>query len=449
MSKQTRRTFLATVGATGLAGCSAISGDNSTNTPSGTTSQTKTTTTNDGGDGTTNNKTTSSNSNGSQAFADFEDLSRWSALDQMGTLKKSKNAYTGSQAAFVTGGKKTNEGKIEAAAAQFGKNNNLADFSNKSLSLAFKCKSHRYSKISVRLIDIGKRTMEMKRTLVGPKDTWVRVNLGTTGVTNPNNFDLSSIYKIRIIGRPRDQKSSNRIKFLVDDLQTVKQPKKGKVMLTFDDGLSSQYQKAYQLMKKPEYDFPGVAAVITDAIGNGDFMSYEQLHQMSKKNGWDVICHPNAQAKPMPGYSKQKQKQLMQQSKNYLRDAGFDGHKYMAVPKNVVGPTTFKLAQDMFDLTFSWGASPNALPLITKDTLVSRMYAHQKSQTSMRTVKQRIDAAAQYKQLTPLLFHRIGGKNGIPMKDFKTILNYIKKKNVDVVTPSDLDKQGLLQKTPK
>ncbi|WP_440010476.1 polysaccharide deacetylase family protein [Halomicrococcus sp. SG-WS-1] len=447
MSRQTRRMFLATVGATGLAGCSAIGGDNPSDTPSGTTSQT--TTTNGGGDGTSSTKTTSSSSNGSQAFADFEDLSRWSALNQMGTLKKSKNAYTGSQAAFVTGGKKTNEGKIEAAAAQFGNNNNLADFSDKDLSIAFKCKSHQFSKISVRLVDIGKRQMEMKRVLVGPKDTWVRVNLGTTDVSNPKNFDLSSVYKIRIIGRPRDPKSSNRIKFLVDDLRTVKQPKKGKVMLTFDDGLSSQYQKAYQLMKKKKYDFPGVAAVITEAIGNSDFMSYEQLHQMSQKGGWDVIAHPNSQAKPMTGYSKQKQKQMMQQSKSYLRDAGFEGHKYMAVPKNVVGPTTFKLAQDMFDLTFSWGASPNALPMITKDTVVSRIYAHQKSQTSMRTVKKRIDAAARYKQLTPLLFHRVGGKNGIPMKDFETILKYIKKKDVDVVTPSDLDKQGLLQKTPK
>lgn len=445
MDKQTRRTFLTTIGITSLAGCSAIGGDKSPTTSSQTPTPT---TTNRNSSERTSKTTTIADPNGEQVFANFEDLSRWSALDQMGTLKKSTNAYTGSQAALVTGGKKTNEGKIEAPTARFGKTNDLADFSNKNLSIAFKCQSHHSSKIAVQLIDIGKRVMEMKRTLVGPQNTWVRINLGTTGVTSPQDFDLSNIYKIRIIGRPRDSTSTKPIKFLVDDLQTIPHPKKGKVMLTFDDGLASQYE-AYQLMKQPQYDFPGVAAVITDAIGDNSHMSYEQLQELAQTGGWDVIAHPNTGARPLPAYSKEKQKQLMQNAKNYLKTAGFEGYKYMSIPKNVVGPTTFTLAQDLFDLTFSWGASPNAVPLLTDDTLVSRIYAHQGSQTNLQTVKERIDAAARYKQLAPLLFHRIGGSEGIQTQDFETILNYIKKQNVDVVTPTDLDKQGLLQKTPK
>jgi peptidoglycan/xylan/chitin deacetylase (PgdA/CDA1 family) len=392
------------------------------------------TTTSDGtGDGTTNDGTTTNGQGGVQQFEGFEKLDKWHPVKDRGKLSASKDSYTGSQAAHVKGGS-TKEGKIFSA--QFGGDG--ADLSGKNLSIAYKCKSHDFSKVAVQLFapDRG-HFVELKRTVLGPKDTWMRINLGTTDTGNPNGIDLSKVYQVRIVGLPRDPNATKPIEFLVDDLQTVPRPKKGKVMLTFDDGLASHYTKAYKKMKK--YDFPGVSAVIADAIYDGGYLTTSQMREMTK-NGWDMISHPNVGATPMPEMSKKKQEQLMTDSKQWLKRHGFDGHKYMAVPKNAVGKDTLALAQKHHDLTLSFGGSPNALPATTKDAVLSRIYAN-----DVRQVKQMVDFAADYKQLTVPLFQQIGGKNGLPEQDFETMLKYIKKKNVDVVTPSDLEEQGLLR----
>ncbi|WP_435159755.1 polysaccharide deacetylase family protein [Haladaptatus sp. DFWS20] len=436
MKRQTRRTFLTTVGAAGtlgLAGCSGIidPGKGDTKTPDGTDGKGTTSTTTDNGGGGNNDGDQQS---GPQTFESFEKLGPWSAVDRQGTLKKStKQKYEGSQSAHVVGSKKTKEGKIFRA--NFG--SQPADFSNKNISLAFKCTSHDYVKVAVQLYapDRG-HVVEMKRTLYGPKGKWVRVNLGVTSAQRQKSVDLSKVYQMRIIGRPNDPNTSKPIEFYVDDLKTVPAPKKGMVMLTFDDGLKSQYTKAYKMMK--EYGFPGVDAIITDAVYDDGFLTQGQMRKMAE-DGWDMVAHPNTQKTPMDQRSAKEQEKLMTDAKSWLKQYGYEGHKYMAVPKNVVGPNTFELAQKHFDATLSFGASPNALPVIKKDTIVSRMYGD----SDMKLTKRSIDYAAKYKQLSPLLFHQIGG-DGFSEKKFEEILKYIKQSNVEVVTLSDLEKRGML-----
>ncbi|WP_458210701.1 polysaccharide deacetylase family protein [Haladaptatus sp. NG-SE-30] len=437
MRRQTRRMFLTTVGAAGtasLAGCSSVFGDEADTGNDGTTSTTSSegTTSTGGGDTTTSGNNNSGS--GPQTFESFEKLGQWHAVERQGTLKKSsKQKYEGSQSAHIVGSKKTKEGKIFRA--NFG--GSPANLKGKNLSLAFKCTSHSHTKVSVQLYapDRG-HIVEMKRTLYGPKGKWVRINLGVTSDQRQKTIDLSTVYEIRITGRPVDTNSTKPIEFHVDDLKTVPTPEKGMVMLTFDDGLKSHYTKAYKKMKK--YGFPGVDAIITDAVYQDDFLTQTQMREMTR-NGWDMIAHPNTQAMPMNERSPKKQEKLMKKSKDWLKKYGYEGHKYMAIPKNVVGPNTFDLAQKHFDLTMSFGASPNALPAIQKDTILSRMYGD----SSVATTKQMIDYAERYKQLTIPLFHKIGG-DGMPEKDFEKVLQYIKKKNVEVVTPSQLDKKGLL-----
>jgi peptidoglycan/xylan/chitin deacetylase (PgdA/CDA1 family) len=442
MRRQTRRTFLTTVGAAGIAGLAgcAGTGKESTSTTNSTTengsagTSTTSTTTNDGGEETTTEGGNNQTPSGPQTFDGFEKLGAWSAVDGQGNLKKStKMKYEGSQSAHVVGSKQTKQGMIHRV--NFG--SKPADFSNKNLSLAFKCTSHDFVKIGVQLYapDRG-HIVEMKRTLYGPKGKWVRVNLGVTSAMDPKKVDLSQVYEIRIIGRSTDPNTKTPVEFYVDDLKTVPAPDKGMVMLTFDDGLESQYTKAFKKMQK--YGFSGVDAIITDAVFTDGFLNRTQMNEMVK-NGWDMICHPNTQATPMNKRPKAEQEKLMKESQQWLKRYGYDGHKYMAVPKNVVGPNTFELAQKYFDVTLSFGASPNAIPAITKDTILSRM-----GTSDFKSVKQKIDRAARYKQLSPLLFHRIGGQDGIPEKKFENILKYIKNQNVEVVTLTDLKDKGML-----
>jgi hypothetical protein len=163
-----------------------------------------------------------------------------------------------------------------------------------------------------------------------------------------------------------------------------------------------------------------------------------------QNNGWDLISHPNTQAALMPDRPKKQQSQLMKDSQYYLKGRNFPGYKYMTVPKNALGPNTFDLAMKHYDLTMSFGASLNSLPLVKKDTLVSRFYAD----NSVRQVKKKIDYAAKLNQLAVPLFHGIGNKNGISKQDFIKILKHIKKKEnageIQVVTPQILKKQGML-----
>lgn len=440
MRRQTRRTFLTTVGAAGaagLAGCSAFGSDDSS------TTSTKSTTDKGDGKGTTSTKggndtTTDDGGNqqsGPETFEDFEKLNHWSATNGQGTLKKStKVKYEGSQSAHITGSKKTKFGQIQ----RIDYSSDPADLSNKNLSLAYKCTSHEYSKIEVQLFasDRG-HIVSMTRTLYGPKGKWIRVNLGVTGQMDPKNIDLSKVYEIRIAGRPKDSNTTKPIDFYVDDVKTVPAPDKGKVMLTFDDGRASQYSKAYKMMKG--YGFPGVVAIIPDALYDDGYLTKSKMDTMVS-DGWDMICHPNTGAKQMDERSRKDQEQLIKEAQQWLGARGYAGHKYMAVPKNVVGPNTFELAQKYFDVTMTFGGSPNAIPAIKKDTLISRIYGT----GDLKTTKQYIDYAARYKQLTPLLFHDIGGENGFPEKKFKHLLDYIKQSNVEVVTLTDLEKKGML-----
>ncbi|WP_458189720.1 polysaccharide deacetylase family protein [Haladaptatus sp. NG-WS-4] len=428
MSRQTRRTFLATVGAAGIAGCAELapSSGSETTTTDGTSST--------GTTSTSTQTTTNGGSSGPQTFESFESLKNWHAVQGQGSLKKStKQTYEGSQSAHVVGSKQTKEGKIFRANFD----GNSVDMSGKNLSIAFKCTSHDFVKVAVQLHapDSG-HVVEMKRTLYGPKGKWVRLNLGVTRDQRPKTIDLSKVYEIRILARPVDTNSANPVEFYVDDLKTVPTPKKGKVMLTFDDGLESHFTNAYKMMKG--YGFAGVESVITDAVYDDGFLTQTQMRKM-RSDGWDMIAHPNTQATPMDERSPKEQEQLMKDAKGWLKKYGYQGHKYMAVPKNVLGPKTFELAQKHFDLTLSFGASPNALPTIQKDTILSRMYGT----GDLKSTKQKIDHAARYKQLSVLLFHDIGG-DGFSKQQFKAILDYIKQSNVDVVTVSDMEEQGLL-----
>jgi len=440
MRRQTRRTFLTTVGAAGaagLAGCSSIGGSDGDN--SSTSSTTKgtddTSSTSSKGDDTTTKGNDGQNQQGPQTFEDFEKLGPWKIADSQGTLKKSsKEKYEGSQSAHIVGNSKTKYGQIHRM--DYGAH--PADFSNKNISLAYKCTSHQRSKIAVELFasDRG-HIVTMNRTIYGPKGKWIRVNLGTTNQMDGKNIDMSKVFQVRITGRPQDPNTTKPIDFYVDDIKTVSAPKKGMVMLTFDDGRESQYSVAYKKYMK-KYGFPGVDAIITDALYDDGYLTKPKMSEMAG-DGWDMICHPNTGAKQMDERSRKDQEDLIKESQNWLKGRGFDGYKYMAVPKNVVGPNTFELAQKYFDVTMTFGGGPNALPFIKKNSLMSRAYGH-----DVATSKKLINYADKYKQVIPLLFHDIGGDNGMPEKKFKAVLEHIKQSNVEVVTLSDLEKKGML-----
>ncbi len=405
MTRQTRRTFIATAGAVGFAGCSSIA--DKTPLPADESER----------------GTRKSGPASVPVADDFEALDEWQAVSRQGTLSESTDdTYRGSQCARVVGSDETKEGHIARSLSG-------ADLRGTNFSLAVKVTSHDFAKIAVQLVaPDGKNILHLKRTLIGPKDRWVRLNLGVTAATG--SPDLASVSELRIVGRPVDTNATSPIEFLVDDLRTVSRPKKGAVMFTFDDSHATHY-RAFELMKK--YDFAGVEAVIPESIGHDDRLTTDQLSEMAD-GGWDISAHPDVQAHYFPDYSEEEQADLLKRTQVYLQSHGFeDGARHLLVPKNAVGPNTFDLAREYYDTIFSFGASPNAMPFETEDSIVARMNGK-----NLDITKRYIDFAAEYGQLTVPLFHEVGSGGEISESDFESLLQYVEKKDIDVITASQL-----------
>jgi len=66
---------------------------------------------------------------------------------------------------------------------------------------------------------------------------------------------------------------------LVEKLRNKKMVKEKSVVLTFDDGHRDNYTFAYPVLKK--YNFPATIFLTTSYIGSKDFLSWEQIGEMS------------------------------------------------------------------------------------------------------------------------------------------------------------------------
>ncbi len=406
MTRQTRRTFIATAGAIGLAGCSSIIKKSSLPKGSGRTARRK-----------------KGSGQPVPAATDFEKLSEWQAVSGQGSLSKSTDdPYQGSQCAHVTGSDSTKAGVITRTLSG-------TDLRGTNFSMAVNVKHYELAKIAIELsAPDGKNRLQLKRTLIGPSDRWVRVNFGVTG--SAGEPDLSSVSELRIVGRPLDTNAETPIEFFVDDLRTVSQPDKGAVMFTFDDSHATHY-RAFKILKK--YGFAGVEAVIPESIGHDNRLTVDQLSEMAD-GGWDMAAHPDVQAHYFPQYSPDKQEELLQSTQDYLKSHGFDdGARHLLVPKNKVGPTTFDLARKYYDSIYSFGGCPNAMPFENEDAIISRVDGK-----NLDVTKQYIDYAAEYGQLVVPLFHAIGDGGEISESDLESLMQYVQQTDVNVITASDL-----------
>ncbi|WP_227355244.1 polysaccharide deacetylase family protein [Haladaptatus salinisoli] len=401
MMRQTRRAFLAATGAAGLAGCSSLSMEAAKSDDAG--------------------KVSGSGAPSVAVADDFESLGHWQAVERRGSLSKSTDAYEGSRCARVTGSEETKEGHIVKSLSS-------ADLRGTNFSMAVKFTSHERAKVAVELLaPDDERKVVLKRTVLGPRNRWMRVNFGVTGRTA--GADLSRVRKLRVVGRPLDPNAETPVEFLVDDLRTVAGADGGYVTFTFDDSYASHY-RAFELMER--YGFAGVEGVIPGSVGDDDRLTEDQLSAMAE-GGWDISAHPNVGARFLPEYSADEQRALLKEARGYLESRGFDdGARHLLVPKNLVGSETFDLARRYYDTVFSFGGCPNGMPFVREDAIVSRVYGK-----DVAVVKEFVDYAAEYGQYVVPLFHEVGTGGDIGEGEFEELLRYVKERDVKVVTASD------------
>ena len=423
----TRRRFLATLGAVGVAGVAGCTGDSDSAAPSNATAtgtptaQTTSTATSAAEETTTATQSNDVPFSRGQLVEDFENFeeARWGTI--RGNVKTDTNdVYAGSKSLRL-------ENKKGGAAGIFKAFPDGLDLSKHDLSLAVKLEKPVSGKIAMEFIAPARSDMLVsKRFIPTELNDWVRIDLGYTG--RKGDPDLSAVQELRLMVLTED---GTPIRFWVDDLRKIPKPKKGKVMLTFDDAVTSQYEVAFEELKKRGWG--GGVAVIPDAINSQGNLTTGQMREM-RDAGWDMMAHPQV-PKPLPQYSEKKQRELIEKTYNYLDLKGFPkGARHFVAPYHRVDSTTLDIVSEFHDTGFMFGACPNNAQHPSSMLTMSRIMGRDPQGT-----RRILNIAETYNQMVSIGWHGIGDGPDYetPTKDFENVINHIAKKDLDVVTPSE------------
>ena len=419
----TRRSVLASLGAvgvTGVAGCLGSTGQTDTNNTAPTTTANTSTTSDDG--------TQTPAQQGDQPFTrgklveDFESFedSRWGTIG--GKVKTDTNeVYAGSQSLHMT----NKNGEVAGIYKAFPDG---LDLRQHDLSIAVKLDKPVRGKFAAEIIAPARSDMLVSKRYI-PKELngWTRIDLGYTGKTG--SPVLKGVQELRLMVQ---SEKGTPIDVRIDDLRKIPKPKKGKVMLQFDDAVTSQYEIAFKEMQKRGWG--GGIAIIPDAINSQGNITTGQMREM-RDAGWDMMAHPQT-PKPLPAYSEDKQRQMIKQAKNYLELKGFPkGARHFVAPYNRVSKTTLDIISEFHETGFMFGACPNNAQQPSNMHAISRVMG--KDPQGTRRI---LNIAEKFNQMAVVTWHSIGDGEDYETspKDFKNVLDHIEKKDVDVIAPSGL-----------
>lgn len=427
----TRRTLLAALGAAGtvsFAGCSSLLGDSdsspSTSTSTkgnGSGSQTTSSTTTKNDTKTVGNRKTNESTPG-QSVDDFEgDVgSRWGVSNGKYSVTK-QDAFQGSQSLVLQPKKNAKQPVSKVFQSFYPK---TLDLSTHDLSIVAKVNKPKAVKVSAEILAPGESSM-LTATRYIPQELngWVRFDLGYTGKTGKPAMDKVSQVNLQIGPLTKDK----NFQVLIDDLRKIPKPKKGKVMFQFDDGHISTYKKAYPVLK--EKGWPGAVAVIPDSVNSNNRITDQMMREMGNA-GWDMMGHAG---ELLPKLPKQKQRRILQQANQNLKLKGFKkGARHFVAPYSRVDKTTLSLIDEIYETGFLYGACPNNAQHPSNPSFIARVQG-----PSVRGARQAIDVADVSNQLVVISYHALGdGNNATPMNRFEEIVNYVGKKDMDIITPS-------------
>ncbi len=357
-----------------------------------------------------------------ETVENFDDLDGWVSLLDGGELEAATDdPYAGSQSARLTADEGTEFAGIYSTFS------GGLDLSEQNLSFAVKYANREQLHLTVELFAPDSNSVHsFTRTLVGPADRWVRVDLGTTGLDS--HTDRSSVQEIRIAARRRGGEDG-AIECEIDDIRSVSRPDRGKVMLLFDSTLESHHSEALEPMQ--EHDFAGVEAVIPDAVGETDRLTYGSLQELHDA-GWEMIARPQTGSQRLPDFEADEQERAIEQTKSYLESRGFDdGAEHFVVPGNILGSNTIDAVREHHEQAFRYGGSPNALPLTDPHNI--GVFPGSEGDVT----KQYVDYAAEHSQLAVLRFEELGD-DGMEIDAFEDLLEHIDDQDIDVVTATEL-----------
>jgi hypothetical protein len=360
-----------------------------------------------------------------ESVSDFDgDLDEWFALE--GDLAADEEeALTGSQTVRIE-----NAGETAGIARAFPDGLDMEDH---HLSLALRVDNPRPARVTVRILAPGQADqLASTRTVLSDYEGWLRMDVGYTDQRGEPFLD--DVQEIQIT---LESDEEEEIRFWVDDLRMTPRANNGYVMLTFDDGVESQYENAFPILE--EYDMDAVAAVVPDSLNREDRLTIDHLREM-RDAGWDVSSHPEGDA-----FTELEDPDAIRQdieaAHDYLDNRGFaDGARSMFVPYHNTNEEVVEITREYHELSSYFGGTPNAVPF-TDPMHLSRVDMH-----DLDAFTEMIDMAAEHNQLAIGLAHGVVPEDEIdddPLADMtieqlEELCDYIEESDVQVVTASHL-----------
>ena len=226
------------------------------------------------------------------------------------------------------------------------------------------------------------------------------------------------------------------------DQMVVNAPGIPGVMITFDDGLSSTYAKAFNTMR--QLNAPATAYVITDRIGSSSrYLTLDQLMEMDQA-GWSIANHSHTHKRPLISYAPDTIELELATARDALEDWGLTrASTHVAYPWGnwnldvldkmyATGMKTGRMVDDVDHVI--WPANGQNYFIGTK--LVD--YRH-----TPEDLMGWIDEAIEQERILVLIFHDIvdadAGREQWLYADFIEIIEYIHEKELPFITVNDFN----------
>lgn len=258
------------------------------------------------------------------------------------------------------------------------------------------------------------------------QERWHRLDMGLAEDDGP---DMAAIREIEISQYVGDSKYA---RYYVDDIQTRPKPDRGYVVISFDDGTEYDYSLAYPTLD--EFGYAGVCFPTLAALRRDSSPSTTEYLEM-RDNGWDIGGH-TVNHERLPDYSREEQRDILQQTRNELHEYGFeDGSKYFRTTYSAYDTHTLDLMSEIFEVSIIGQSSATGTCLeITDPTTVGFNGGDE-----YERAKEKIDISVEYNQLLGLTFHM--GPD-VDAEGFRDVIQYIHeyetRDDLQVVTLSEL-----------
>ncbi|WP_129115416.1 polysaccharide deacetylase family protein [Halegenticoccus tardaugens] len=411
-----RRKFIAALGAAGaasFAGCAGSGGETPSNeeTPGSDDDSTGTDGEQPGGE---------SPFTRGELVEDFEDFenANWGMIRGDAT-SDSNEVYAGSQSLSL----ENKNGEVAGIYKAFPEG---LDLTKHDLSLAVKLDKPAAGYVAAEIIAPARSDMLTSRRYIPQElNGWVRIDFGYT--ERRGEPIMRGVQELRLMVLSDE---GTAIQARIDDLRRIPKPEKGKVIFQFDDNHISQYETAFDILKKE--DMPGSVGVIPDSVGYTDKLTDGHMREM-RDAGWDMMAHPQS-SEPLPAYPADKQREMIQSAKRYLELKGFpDGARHFVAPYNRVSNETLDIVSEFHETGFLQGACPNNAVAPSSMHTISRVNGE-----DVEGVQQILNIAEDTGQMVVIAYHDIGDGDDYETTtdQFESIVNHVAGQDIDVVTPT-------------